>query len=75
MDFETKEHNEAAKFLDESQDFAHKIGELAKSEGISTTVFMFSILASMDALEQMRPVQFEAVKEFYNLLAKNKRGN
>lgn len=75
MQTEDNQKLEAAKFLEQSQDFAHKIGELAKSEGVSTTVFIFSILASADALKKMSPNMYQATEEFFKLLSSNERGN
>lgn len=74
MQHVTPEHLKAVKFLEQSQDLAKKIGELAKAEKVSRTVFMFSILASVDALEKAHPEQFSAVEEFFNLLTEE-RGN
>jgi len=76
MQTEDNQRLEAAKFLEEAQGFAHKVGELAKSEKISTPVFIFSILSCLGALKVMSPTQYEAVEKFFNLISKpNERGN
>lgn len=72
----------AVKFLDSSQELAYKIGALAKSEGVSSSVFMFSLLACVAAAEEIDPATFRAVREFYDKVTdddlnetKKERGN